>query len=657
MSIEQKRIARGLHDHLRRLSQRIPGGNGDGFDEEMNELRAVDHRVQSNLDEFYTSSLATNMSKNRFTEVRANETTRVRLQPLKEMDPNPYINANYIDGRELFDLPFTYIATQAPLQNTILDFWQMVYENKVVFIVMLCAELESGKVKSEVYWPEKGKEMDFGFLHVVSVSETHVFDLVFRTFLLCTPHGEKRYVQHMQYIGWPDQGIPNTSAPLMEIIQTIGKSEASIQTPIIVHCSGGIGRTGVFIALHIALAQFQLERKEIDIKHIVHTLKLTRSGMVQRKDQFLFLCYAVLREMDRMILSAEKGVDLLKMRHRETASKRNALTGPEKPLMGSSFPRPELTAPLQNQHPQQQELPVYITHTGTQGIPLVRGKEFSQRGDSLFYPHRRTDLTEAEKHLLETYLRQQRTSTRQVALNPQKSGDINEKPTPVNAERMKNDNDNMIKGESTRGEKITLEEQLKEWQIRNKKMRFSTDMREKEVIRNVEGETRNAKSSRGTGSQVQKPSPTESLATERGRVQEKQSYSFLTHDEVTNSDQSNHPVSIIITPQEATTRNSDLLTYTGANGGTPGSLSHTTGSERHQPRDQQEQEQEQKQHVSQTSSQTSLRGSIKEISGAETAGREDRLQAAAADFENPDLFKRTPPPPRNAITEEELEKL
>ncbi|KAH9578258.1 PTP type protein phosphatase [Trypanosoma melophagium] len=659
MSVEQKRIARGLHDHLRHLSEVRPGGNGDGFDEEMKELRAVDHLIRSNLDEFYTASLATNMPKNRFAEVRANETTRVRLRPRTQINHDPYINANYIDGRELFGLPFTYIATQAPFQNTILDFWQMVYENKVFFIVMLCAELESGKVKSEIYWPEEGKEIDFGFLRIVSVSETRVFDLVFRTFLLCTPRGEKRQIQHIQYIGWPDQGIPETSAPLMEIIQTMGKSESSIQGPIVVHCSGGIGRTGVFIALHIALAQFQMEKKEIDIKHIVHTLKLARSGMVQRKDQFLFLCYAVLREMDRMILSAEKGVDLLKMRRRETTSKRNASTGQQMALPGSFFPRAEITAPPQNKHHQGAELPVYVTHTGIRGTPSIGKKEFSLGGNFILSPHRRTGLTEAEQYLLETYLRQQRTSARQAAVNRQSPGNINEKITPTNAERMKNDNGNInnnnnnnnnnIKGESVGGENFSLEEQLKEWQVRNKKMRFSTDKREKDAGRRVEGEARNAKNSSGSssaGNQVQKPSHTESFATERGQTQEERQTSFLAYSEPEASGHSNHPVSISITPQEATARNSDPLTHAGAKN-TPNSLSHTTGSER---------QQQQEHHVSKTSSQTSTGGSMKEIPKAETEVQEDRLQAATADFENPSLFERTPLC-RHELTDEEIEKL
>lgn len=45
-----------------------------------------------------------------------------------------YINANYIDG---IGQENDYIATQGPKQNTVNDFWVMVWQEKVAQIVML----------------------------------------------------------------------------------------------------------------------------------------------------------------------------------------------------------------------------------------------------------------------------------------------------------------------------------------------------------------------------------------------------------------------------------------------------------------------------------------------------------------------------------------
>ncbi|EPY19641.1 protein-tyrosine phosphatase [Strigomonas culicis] len=311
MSETQKAEIIRFRSHVRKLSS-VTNSNGfDGFDKELSELMQVDQRVRSNLDEFYTGSLGSSVAKNRFDDVQPNESTIVRLKPLNKQGDGTYINANYVDARDAQDVPFVYIATQAPLENTVLDFWRMVYENDVAFIVMLCNCNENGKSKSKRYWPALHEMLDLGVLTVSTTSEIAHIDSVHRTFTLRTVRGEEKEIYHMQHVAWPDEGVPDSSVALMEMIQTIGKSPRSVKSPIVVHCSGGIGRTGIFVSMHILLAQFQKERTNISVPRVVHFLKLCRSGMVQRKDQYLFLYYATLREMERMVLSAQSGMNLL----------------------------------------------------------------------------------------------------------------------------------------------------------------------------------------------------------------------------------------------------------------------------------------------------------------------------------------------------------
>ncbi|KPA81628.1 putative tyrosine specific protein phosphatase [Leptomonas pyrrhocoris] len=316
MSEEQLKEKQRFDAHLRQLSERVYPAVEDGFDRELAKLRRVDEDVRSNLDEFYTASLGSSMAKNRFSDVKPNEGTIVRLREISASGDGTYINANYIDARKKFNVPFVYIATQAPMKNTVLDFWRMVYENDCAFIVMLCAVKENGKGKSETYWLRRGETYDMGLVSVTVVAENAREDLVHRRLLLRSVRGDEKEVYQMQYVAWPDQGVPESSATLMEIIQAIAKSPRSTQSPIVVHCSGGVGRTGVFIGMHIALAQFQLGQASISIPRIVRFMKACRSGMVRRKDQYLFLYYAVQREMERMILSEKTGVNLLEGRPR-----------------------------------------------------------------------------------------------------------------------------------------------------------------------------------------------------------------------------------------------------------------------------------------------------------------------------------------------------
>jgi len=251
----QHKTAANLRSQLSVMGQRAMSGR-DGFDDELDSLRALDYKVRCTRDEFYTASLGSNVSKNRFRDVMPNEGTRVVLDPVNERGDGDYINANYVDARRLFGVPFVYIAAQAPLRNTVFDFWRMIFENNSVFVVMLCQEIEAGKPKSERYWPDaEGDVLSLGPLTIELLKENVRNDTIFRKISLRTGNSKERIVHHLQYLRWPDQGIPQNSAGLMEVIHYLGRSQLSTQTPIVVHCSGGIGRTGVFMTLHIALEQ------------------------------------------------------------------------------------------------------------------------------------------------------------------------------------------------------------------------------------------------------------------------------------------------------------------------------------------------------------------------------------------------------------------
>lgn len=59
--------------------------------------------------------------------------------------------------------------------------------------------------------------------------------------------------------------------------------------PAVVHCSAGIGRTGVLIATDIAIQGILQGDPKIDVLRIVSTMRQDRAGMVQTKDQYRFI--------------------------------------------------------------------------------------------------------------------------------------------------------------------------------------------------------------------------------------------------------------------------------------------------------------------------------------------------------------------------------
>lgn len=105
-----------------------------------------------------------------------------------------------------------YIATQGPLPNTVTDFWRMVQQESSHLIVMLTTVMERGRPKCHQYWPSAEEKVDMelapGFsVRCLSEKADSTGSFVFRELVLTdTKTNEKRTIQHMQYLVWPDHG-------------------------------------------------------------------------------------------------------------------------------------------------------------------------------------------------------------------------------------------------------------------------------------------------------------------------------------------------------------------------------------------------------------------------------------------------------------------
>ena len=81
-------------------------------------------------------------------------------------------------------------------------------------------------------------------------------------------------------ISWPDYGVPDSATSLLLLRQKALRSWNNSQHPILVHCSAGVGRTGTFIAIDMALEQVE-RGGTVDIPGVVNRLRQQRMKMVQ----------------------------------------------------------------------------------------------------------------------------------------------------------------------------------------------------------------------------------------------------------------------------------------------------------------------------------------------------------------------------------------
>jgi len=238
----------------------------------------------------------TNRLKNRYTNVLAADDTRV-LIPTSDPSHSDYINANWIENQR-------YIAAQGPLEETVNDFWLMVWEHRVSIIAMLTREYENGNVKCASYWP--ASTTDYGIINVTQIKMVEeVKQVLHRSFQLTNlKTGHSRIVQHFQYTGWPDHGLPESPEAFIHLVTSISMP-SDPPSPVVVHCSAGIGRTGTLCCVDIITQQLQrdykdgLADKSVEffqnlVFNTVLELRKQRAGMVQTKEQYYFCYLAVL---------------------------------------------------------------------------------------------------------------------------------------------------------------------------------------------------------------------------------------------------------------------------------------------------------------------------------------------------------------------------
>uniref|UniRef100_A0A8C0ZBK2 Receptor-type tyrosine-protein phosphatase eta n=1 Tax=Cyanistes caeruleus TaxID=156563 RepID=A0A8C0ZBK2_CYACU len=271
-----------------------------GFAEEYEELKSAGvHQPK------FAAELPENRGKNRYNNVLPYDISRVKLSN-QSSGTGDYINANYMPG---YNSKKAFIAAQGPLPNTVEDFWQMIWEKNIYSIVMLTKCVEQARTKCEQYWPDK-QPKSYGDIVVTMVSEVVLPEWTIRDFTVeksNTP--ESHTVRQFHFTSWPDHGVPETTDLLISFRHLVHEynSQNPMDSPTLVHCSAGVGRTGTFIAIDRLIQQMEMENT-VDVYGVVYDLRMHRPLMVQTEDQYVFLNQCV---MDIIKSQRERKTDLI----------------------------------------------------------------------------------------------------------------------------------------------------------------------------------------------------------------------------------------------------------------------------------------------------------------------------------------------------------
>ncbi|ELU13927.1 hypothetical protein CAPTEDRAFT_198814, partial [Capitella teleta] len=196
---------------------------------------------------------------------------------------NEYINAVQVPGYKGTD---TFVATQWPLEDTVVDFWRLVKDNGVQHIVLL--EQLSPKIM-----PESGQTENFGGINVYC-KEIEQND----TFVSCTV----QFPEDVLYINTNTEETNSTEQTVNVVVlkkplnnqviidarSKLGLSTNSSSRNCAVVCTDGAKLCGLFIAAFNILDMVDAEN-EVDVFYGVQQIKVVRPEFIQSQEQFLQL--------------------------------------------------------------------------------------------------------------------------------------------------------------------------------------------------------------------------------------------------------------------------------------------------------------------------------------------------------------------------------
>uniref|UniRef100_A0A671QUI1 protein-tyrosine-phosphatase n=2 Tax=Sinocyclocheilus anshuiensis TaxID=1608454 RepID=A0A671QUI1_9TELE len=273
----------------------------DKLEEEMNRRMADDNKlfreefnalpvcpIQASCD---AASKEENKEKNRYVNILPYDHSRVHLTSLEGVPDSDYINASYINVR-----PQTLVIRR-PKEETVNDFWRMIWEQNTATIVMVTNLKERKECKCAQYWPDQGC-WTYGNIRVSVEDMMVLVDYTIRKFCIqqvgdVSGKKPQRLVTQFHFTSWPDFGVPFTPIGMLKFLKKVKTYNPQYAGPIVVHCSAGVGRTGTFIVIDAMLDMMGAERK-VDVFGFVTRIRAQRCQMVQTDMQYVFIFQALL---------------------------------------------------------------------------------------------------------------------------------------------------------------------------------------------------------------------------------------------------------------------------------------------------------------------------------------------------------------------------
>ncbi|XP_071851969.1 uncharacterized protein [Apostichopus japonicus] len=225
-----------------------------------------------------------NLHKNRFGDIVPLDNHRPLLKSMSLLQGgNDYINASVVN---IPGLNQTVIMTQAPLSNTIEDFWRLVFDYQCQTIIML-NDSDSGNHDAIKYWPDVN-DVEIGTMTISTyLIEKKQLYTIHQCLVAHRSYPESIKVNRFILNNWPKSG--DSLTPLINFIAATGFGSRGAT---LIHCINGASRSGIYVTVCSEINRMKT-RQTIQVFDTVKHIKVCNPNAIITKEDYM-MCHQLL---------------------------------------------------------------------------------------------------------------------------------------------------------------------------------------------------------------------------------------------------------------------------------------------------------------------------------------------------------------------------
>nr|CAD2207904.1 unnamed protein product [Meloidogyne enterolobii] len=170
-------------------------------------------------------------------------------------------------------------------------------------VVQLCKDNEGGEIKCGNYL--NSGTTKYGQNITIKIKEQTVYlpsNNDVRKTVIEAGYKNKKFIEviHLLYLGWPENDVPFSPSSFCQFNKYIRDLAESRKCTVFCHCSAGVGRSGTFAGVQLAIQTLIKLNREVQIATIFLWLRDQRACSVQTDLQYLFIHRAVYRRSNKL---------------------------------------------------------------------------------------------------------------------------------------------------------------------------------------------------------------------------------------------------------------------------------------------------------------------------------------------------------------------